>query len=655
MPELDLLTAPDFSADLSARAGVMARAVAEVLEERCTPESGASDAARFLRDWAESAGMPSGASLGGPIDWLATRYSLEDDEVSLLLLAGLPEEHEGVSTTFRSLHPEGEPRPTVGLAALVQGGSPADRNRLRDLLASGSATRNRLLRVGGRGPLFERSLVLADELWSSLHGCDGWPVDLPRVRMSLSRTGLGAWLDRVDVQNCVSALRRDIRCLLLVPHEDVTVGVARCQALAAAAGQTVLGAGVRAGDSQAVALLAAHAAARGAVPLLVVSDLAEHGTEPVALGDVPGPVFVTAPPGAVLPCTDRAVLAVDSAPVPVAVQRSAWAEAVPGLSLHSSTLAARHPLDPAVTAQLALDLAATGRSDELTGSSDLAEVSQMVRARASVSLPSGAFLTTPSVDWSQLVLPEETAAMLQAAVRRLDQQATVLDDWGLRHTAQASRGVRMLFSGPPGTGKSLAAAALATAASTDLLVIDVSRIVSKWLGETEKNLAAAFEAAERTRAVLLLDEADALFGSRTEISDAHDRYANLETAYLLQRMERFDGLVVLTSNLRNNIDPAFTRRLDFVVEFPLPDLAGRKELWTRYLPPHVLDADVEVSSLAGLYAVPGGWIRNAAVAAAFEAAATGEPIDQERLVEAVRREYLKAATPFPGEPPRRRK
>ncbi len=136
MPELDLLTAPDFSADLSARAGVMARAVAEVLEERCTPESGASDAARFLRDWAESAGMPSGASLGGPIDWLATRYSLEDDEVSLLLLAGLPEEHEGVSTTFRSLHPEGEPRPTVGLAALVQGGSPADRNRLRDLLRS---------------------------------------------------------------------------------------------------------------------------------------------------------------------------------------------------------------------------------------------------------------------------------------------------------------------------------------------------------------------------------------------------------------------------------------------------------------------------------------------------------------------------------------
>jgi SpoVK/Ycf46/Vps4 family AAA+-type ATPase len=184
----------------------------------------------------------------------------------------------------------------------------------------------------------------------------------------------------------------------------------------------------------------------------------------------------------------------------------------------------------------------------------------------------------------------------------------------------------------------------------------VSRLVSKWLGETEKNLAATFDAAERTQAVLLLDEADALFGTRTEISDAHDRYANLETAYLLQRIERFDGMVVLTSNLRQNIDPAFTRRLDFVIDFPLPDLAARLALWQ--LPAAalggMLDSTLDIDGLARLYPIPGGWIRNAAVAAAFTAAASGEPITQESLAGAVRREYLKAATPFPGEPPRRR-
>jgi SpoVK/Ycf46/Vps4 family AAA+-type ATPase len=142
------------------------------------------------------------------------------------------------------------------------------------------------------------------------------------------------------------------------------------------------------------------------------------------------------------------------------------------------------------------------------------------------------------------------------------------------------------------------------------MVVDVSRLVSKWLGETEKNLAATFDAAERTQAVLLLDEADGLFGTRTEISDAHDRYANLETAYLLQRIETFDGMVVLTSNLRANIDPAFTRRLDFVIEFPVPDVAGRIALWQQCLPASalggMLEGTVDIDGLARLYPIPGG-------------------------------------------------
>ena len=311
-------------------------------------------------------------------------------------------------------------------------------------------------------------------------------------------------------------------------------------------------------------------------------------------------------------------------------------------------LAARHPLDPAVTAQLAIDVRELGRDV------GLADVSALIRTRAAASLPTGVQLVTPRVPWGHLVLPAESALQLRDAVTRLDHQSVVLDDWGLRERAHASRGARLLLTGPPGTGKSLAAAAVATAAQTDLLIVDVSRVVSKWLGETEKNLAAAFEAAERTQSVLLLDEADALFGARTEISDAHDRYANLETAYLLQRLDRFEGLAILTTNLRANIDGAFIRRMDFVVEFPLPDESGRVELWTRHLPSSGLADDTDPTALARLYPVPGAWIRNAAVAAAFGAAAERGRITQQHLVTAMRREYAKVSLPFPGEPPRRR-
>lgn len=648
MSEVAQLAAPLISADLSARAGRVARAVAHVLDERCTPESGARQASAFLRDWAATGRTPAGRLRGTPLDRLVTRFGLSEEEHDLLVLAGLPEEHEGLATTFRGLHPQGDPRPTVGLAALVLGGGPEERTALRHLLASGAAVRHHLLRVQGDGPFFERSLVVADELWSTLHGCDAWPDDVPRVVVPGPTAGLGAWLDRPDVRACVDAVRRDLRALLVVPHEDPTVGTSRCHAIAAEAGAPVVGAVVSPDDSTRIALVLAHAVARGGVPLLVVPDRAERAAVPVSLDSFPGPVLVSAAPGALLPSPDRAVVSVDSGPVPIASLRAAWSAALPGLNGGVVDLAARHPLDPAVTAQLALDFALTG------GDPDPARVSGVVRNRTGVNLPPGALLVIPHVTWAQLVLPPDATEQLQAAVDRLGHQGTVLDDWGMRETAQASRGVRMLLTGPPGTGKSLAAAALATAARTDLMVVDVSRLVSKWLGETEKNLAAIFEAAERTRAVLLLDEADALFGTRTEISDAHDRYANLETAYLLQRMERFEGLVVLTSNLRGNIDPAFIRRLDFVVELPLPDLDGRTAMWRRFLPAGVVGDDADVECLSRLYPIPGGWIRNAAVAAAFGAASTGEPITQQRLVEAVRREYRKASTPFPGQPPRRR-
>ena len=209
----------------------------------------------------------------------------------------------------------------------------------------------------------------------------------------------------------------------------------------------------------------------------------------------------------------------------------------------------------------------------------------------------------------------------------------------------------MLLSGPPGTGKTLAAEVVAHALGVDLMIVDISQVVSKWIGETEKHLAEAFDSAERSQAVLLFDEADALFGKRTEVSDAHDRFANLETAYLLSRLERFDGLTILSTNLKQNIDPAFLRRLEFVIDFDEPSPADREALWRCHLPAEApLADDVNLKELATLYPIVGGLIRNASVAAGFLAAAANTAISRNHLLGAVRREYEKSAKSFPGLP-----
>jgi SpoVK/Ycf46/Vps4 family AAA+-type ATPase len=218
----------------------------------------------------------------------------------------------------------------------------------------------------------------------------------------------------------------------------------------------------------------------------------------------------------------------------------------------------------------------------------------------------------------------------------------VLGDWGFQGRIAAGRGLAALFAGPPGTGKTMAAGVIANQLGLDLYRIDLSQVVSKYIGETEKNLARIFAEAESSNAVLLFDEADALFGKRTEIGDAHDRYANIETSYLLQRMEDYEGIAILASNLRQNMDEAFLRRLRFVVEFPFPDAAHRLHIWQRHLRTDApLDGDLDLPLLAERVAVSGGNIRNIVLAAAFLAAGEGQPIGMAHLLRAARREYEK--------------
>ncbi len=206
-----------------------------------------------------------------------------------------------------------------------------------------------------------------------------------------------------------------------------------------------------------------------------------------------------------------------------------------------------------------------------------------------------------------------------------------------------------LFAGDSGTGKTLSAEVVAAELGLDLYVVRLSSVVDKYVGETEKNLERVFSEADRTDAVLLFDEADAVFGKRSEVKDAHDRYANMESAYLLQRLESFDGIALLTTNLRANIDEAFTRRLDLVVDFPFPDADQRLALWRHSLSRVPCADDVDARQVARDFELAGGSIRSAVVTAAYAAADRGGPVTTADLLEGARREYRKAGRLVPGE------
>lgn len=241
--------------------------------------------------------------------------------------------------------------------------------------------------------------------------------------------------------------------------------------------------------------------------------------------------------------------------------------------------------------------------------------------------------------WSDLVLPATPTDQLHDLVARYRQRRTVFGEWGF--PAVPSAGVVALFAGPSGTGKTLAAEVVAADLGVDLYKVDLSAVVSKYIGETEKNLERVFSAAASGDMVLFFDEADALFGKRTDVSSSHDRYANIEVAYLLQRLEVFDGLVVLATNLQGNIDDAFWRRIAVSVTFAAPDEAERRRIWERVFPATAPVEDVDLDVLARRFKVTGGVIRNAALGAAFAAADEGGPITMGRVVRALQRELVK--------------
>jgi hypothetical protein len=283
-----------------------------------------------------------------------------------------------------------------------------------------------------------------------------------------------------------------------------------------------------------------------------------------------------------------------------------------------------------------LQAAASGRSvsaDDLRAGA---------RAQNAAGLERLATRIEPAVGFQDLILPEDVLESLTELIVRARHRELVLGRWMMAGASSRRRGLTALFAGASGTGKTMAAEVLAFEMGLDLYVVDLASVVDKYVGETEKNLDRIFAEAESVNGVLLFDEADALFGKRSDVSDAHDRYANVEVAYLLQRMELFEGIAILATNLRSNLDEAFARRLDILIDFPEPDDDDRLRLWRRCLGTEApREEDLDLEFLARAFKVSGGNIRNIVVAAAYAAAEDGAPISMGHLVRATQREYRK--------------
>jgi hypothetical protein len=518
------------------------------------------------------------------------------------------------------------PHVTAGLAAALAGG--AAPSAMLAFSPSSALVGLRLIEVAHDLPLVAAPIRLAPRVRDFLLGLDRLDEQATGLLHPLEAPPLPAVLMRLARK----AAQRDAVALLGLPESGgraVAASAARLQTrtpVRLAADRLPAEPAER---ERAVALIARDCALSR---LALVLDL--HGmTDPAPI--VPliqrraGTVFVLAETRAGLPAGVPALALPPSDP---RVRAALWRAAAPDLAQRDAAVLARQfALPPETIARIAAD-APHGRGRR-------AALWARAREEAAPALADLGQRIAPAARWEDLVVPADAEAALRDVAAAARARA-IVDAWGVVRHGARGEGLAVLLAGPSGTGKTLAAEVLAGTLELDLWRIDLSGVVSKWIGETEKNLRRVFDAAEAGGAVLFFDEADALFGKRTEVKDAHDRYANVEIAYLLQRMEAYRGLSILATNLRANLDQAFLRRLRYVVDFPFPDEAARRAIWQRHLPPRAPAEGIDLDALARLD-LPGGAIRNVALNAAAAAAAAGEPLRMSHLANAARREFAK--------------
>jgi hypothetical protein len=578
---------------------------------------------------------------GGPVDRLSERFALDEFERFALLLALAPELDSRYRTVYAYLHDDpAQTAPTIALALDLYAGAGLRSAAFRRAFAADAPlVRYRLVRPQhpvGSLSLLRVALEIDEWVIARVLGDDDLAPLEPGVRLEGLERSRPARTNIAPAVPCVVAgsdPRAALdRALELIDRPVVAADIAATP------------------DPIELVRIAARRARADAYGLVVevtpLPDQAEALLELVArltADGVPAAVCTAASEVDALPDEWPRTLVAD---VTTRQRRARWeTQLATGGFVASSvaldTVAATHPIAldriDAAVARLAGE-----QPNRRLATEDLQSAA---RAVARHRLGGLARRVPGGRTWDELVLPPRTMRQLREISAAIEQRSFVLQEWGFGRLPNG-RGLHVLFSGPSGTGKTLAASVIADEAGYALYVVDLARVVDKYLGESEKQLDRVFREATAAGAALLFDEADALFGRRAEVRDARDRYANVEVAYLLQRLESHDGVTILSTNLAHHLDQAFARRLHHRVDFAMPDVSLRRQLWEAVLPLAApLDDDVDLGLLAERFELAGGSIRNAAVTAAYLAAPDRRAITLADLVRAIARELEKAGRP----------
>lgn len=600
-----------------------------------------------------------------PLARLASEYDLDRDDLDALLLALAPDFDRKYEKVYGYLQDDvTRTRPSVGLLVRILAADEESALEGRARFQRGATLVDEgLVTVAAEGDtLLSRPVSVPERVASFLVGSDSLPACLADVATVVEPTGGLDAMELSDAQQTeLASLRDRLGNDGAIPPLSALVGPASETATTAISavvptGGTIirLDAGVLqgSGSPNVVAALRREGRLRdAAVHVQNVTPSPDRDDEEKqqrgrtlpellgALDRIPAPVFVTGDVDIrpdLAPELDQHDLTVVEMAVPTRDRRAdIWRDQPLPDGVAAEGLADAFRL----THGEITDAVATARSIA-DGDPDADVVREACRSIAGRGLKEHAREIDPGYDWADIVLPPDTEAKLREAAAQVRHRGTVFESWGFADRYSQDNGVALLFTGPSGTGKTMAAEVIAEDVGLPLFAIDLATMLSKYVGETEENLKQVFDAAERTNAILFFDEADALFGKRSKVSDAHDRYANVEIDYLLQRLEAHDGPVILASNLAENIDEAFRRRINITVEFPHPDRAAREEIWRGAFPEATPTGELDWEYLSA-FDLTGGNITNVATTAAFMAAEDETAVDMCHLVRALRRELQK--------------
>jgi hypothetical protein len=585
-----------------------------------------------------------------PDRWLARRLHLSSDALDFLWTAVAFDADPRVAPLAARIGgPSARRGATIAQHAAIFG---LDGPRGRALTAelephSPLARADLLVAVGDGAPLATTPFLAASRLRAFLRGEDRVDALLAPFGgvLAIPPAPSVAPEHAQAVETLARAIEDGERVLMSIEGPD---GAGRREAVARAAAtvaRAVVELDLARWDGRAIALSALVVAwrreclLRGAVGLCCAIDTlsdAERRTLALLLDETPGPILVTTRPDAAPLALARPMLRVPFGVPGATARRRAWNAALPDVAgVDIDLLARRYRVGEPVIARAVSTARLIG--DGVT----TATIVDGLRAAATDRLGNLCTRVPVTQSWDDLVLPDDTMDQIQGLIARVRHAHLVLDRWGFASRLPRGQGLAALLSGPPGTGKTMVAGLIARELDLELMQVDLSRVVSKYIGETEKQLGAIFDAAEAGHGLLLFDEADSLFAKRTEVKGANDRYANLEVNYLLQRVESFGGIVVLTTNFETAIDPAVRRRLGAHIAFWPPDEVQRADLWRRMIPASApFDGELDVIALARAFPqMSGAHIRNAVVSAAFLAADGGVAPSQRHLERAARAEY----------------